>query len=128
VGFVEYLSNPHLPDCLHLNNLTGKPAAIVVNPSGRRPDSVEAAEWLWIQNNYFYFKKKFFKSSSIHILIKWEKLNYLFFRRTKTSRPDNAAIARNGLSDDEYVPVLSGTVFIVTGGSVVGGVVVRVIC
>jgi hypothetical protein len=54
-----------------------------------------------------------------------EKLNYLFFRRTKTSRPDNAAIARNGLSDDEYVPVLSGTVFIVTGGSVVGRVVVR---
>jgi hypothetical protein len=26
------------------------------------------------------------------------------------------------------VPVFSGTVFIVTGGSVVGGVVVRVIC
>jgi hypothetical protein len=35
----------------------GKPAAIVVNPSGRRPDSVEPAEWLWVQNNYFYIKK-----------------------------------------------------------------------
>jgi hypothetical protein len=35
----------------------GKPAAIVVNPSGRRPDSVEPAEWRWVQNNYFYIKK-----------------------------------------------------------------------
>ena len=37
-------------------------------------------------------------------------------------------MARNGLSDDEYVPVLSGTVFIVTGGSVFGSVVVRGTC
>jgi hypothetical protein len=36
----------------------GKPAAIVVNPSGRRPDSVEPAEWRGVQNNYFYIKKK----------------------------------------------------------------------
>jgi hypothetical protein len=45
----------------------GKPAAIVVNLSGRRPDSVEPAEWLWVQNNYFYIKKilqKFFFSPS----------------------------------------------------------------
>jgi hypothetical protein len=57
-----------------------------------------------------------------------EKLNYLFFRRTNNSRPDNAAIARYGLSDDAYVPVFSGTVFIVTGGSVFGRVVVRETC
>jgi hypothetical protein len=57
-----------------------------------------------------------------------EKLNYLFFRRTNNSRPDNATIAKNGLSDDEYVPVFSGTVFIVTGGMVFGRVVIRGTC
>jgi hypothetical protein len=57
VGFVEHLSNPQFPEYLYLNNLTGKPAAIVVNPSGRQPDSVEVVEWLWVQNNYFYIKK-----------------------------------------------------------------------
>jgi len=55
-------------------------------------------------------------------------LYYLFFRKANNSRPDNAAIARNGLSDDEYVPVFSGTVFIVTGGSVFGRVVVKRTC
>jgi hypothetical protein len=57
VGFVEYLSNPHLPECLHLNNLTGKPAAIVVNPSGRLPNSVEPAERLLDQDNFLCEKK-----------------------------------------------------------------------
>ena len=57
-----------------------------------------------------------------------EKLYYLFFRRTNNSRPDNARIARYGLSDDEYVPVLAGTVCIVTGGRVFGRVVVKGTC
>jgi hypothetical protein len=87
VGFVEYLSNPHLPDCLHLNNLTGKPAAIVVNPSGRRPDSVEAAEWLWIQNNYFYLKKNSSKILLFTFLSNGKNCIIYFFAGPKPADP-----------------------------------------
>jgi hypothetical protein len=126
VGIVENLYNPHLPEYLHLNNPLVIPAAIVVNLSRRRLYSVEPAEWLLVQNNIFKEKKS--SRNSSFTFLSMGKWYYLFFRRTNNSRPDNAAIARNGLSDDEYVPVFSGTVFIVTGGSVFGRVVVRGTC
>jgi hypothetical protein len=43
---------------------------------------------------------------------------------TISSRPDNATIARHGLSDDAGVLVVTGRVIIVVGGIVFGRVVV----
>jgi hypothetical protein len=87
---------------------------------------VEPVEWLFVQNNIFTVKN--LQKNLRFTFLSIGKWYYLFFRRTNNSRPDNAAIARYGLSDDEYVPVFSGTVFIVTGGSVFGRVVVKGTC
>ena len=51
-----------------------------------------------------------------------DKSRHLFRRMTINSRPDNAAIARHGLSVDFGVLVVTGTV--VVGGGVFGRVVI----